>query len=691
MRKVQSTCNYCAIACNLDFYVENDKIIKILPTEEHPINYGFSCIKGLNLDKQNTMIKEPKGPKVRNSEGVLEEVSWDKAFEETAKRIKDIQAKYGKESFAFISTGQLETTEMALIGHIGRAFLGGNGDGNTRLCMATSVVAHKQTYGFDAPPYALKDFELSDTIFLFGANPVVAHPVIWGKIRDNKDAKVIVVDPRNSETAKNAHIWVDIKPKGDLALIYTLANVLIENNWIDKEYIDAHVDGFEDFKEFVKEFTLDKVEEGSGISPERVLELAKIIHEGKRVSFWWTMGVNQSYQAVRTAQGIMNLALITGNMGRPGTGGNSITGQCNAMGSRLFSNTTGLYGGSDYTNEAEREKVAKALKIDPAMLPTKPTIPYNQIIEKAISGEIKALWIIATNPMHSWVNNSSFKKAVENLDLFIVQDIYDDTHSAVYADIMLPAASALKKEGFLINTERRLTGLQPVLEKQEGEKDDFDIFLGVGKALGMGSALDVWTDKKNVFEVLRACTEGLPCDISGVEYEDLMFSKGIQWPLRKGEKLTSNERRLFEDGKFFTPNGRAKLLFEPIAENPSGKTKEFPYLLNTGRGTVGQWHTQTRTREIDYTTNVSEREAYIYINDEDAKALGIKTNDYVNISSINGKKSKFMAKVTKDVKKGQLYAPLHYIETNVLTPSDYDTYSKEPSYKTVAVNIEIIK
>ena len=187
------------------------------------------------------------------------------------------------------------------------------------------------------------------------------------------------------------------------------------------------------------------------------------------------------------------------------------------MGSRLFSNTTGLYGGSDYTNEAEREKVAKALKIDSAMLPTKPTIPYNQIIEKAISGEIKALWIIATNPMHSWVNNSSFKKAVENLDLFIVQDIYDDTHSAVYADIMLPAASALKKEGFLINTERRLTGLQPVLEKQEGEKDDFDIFLGVGKALGMGCTLDVWRDKKNVFEVLRACTEGLPCDISGIE------------------------------------------------------------------------------------------------------------------------------------------------------------------------------
>ncbi|WP_195970465.1 molybdopterin oxidoreductase family protein [Clostridium thermobutyricum] len=691
MKKIQSTCNYCSIACNLDFYVENNKIVKVHPTEGHPINNGFCCIKGLNLDKQNTIIKTPKGPKIKNENGVMETVSWDKAFEETAKRIKDIQEKYGKESFAFISTGQLDTTEMALIGHIGRTYLGGNGDGNTRLCMATSVVAHKQSFGFDAPPYSLKDLELSDTIFLFGANPVVAHPIIWGKIRDNKNAKIIVVDPRKSETAKNAHIWVDIKPKADLTLLYTMANVLIEKNWIDKEFIENNTEGFSEFKEFVKDFTLDKVYDETGISKERVLELVDLIHNGKKVSFWWTMGVNQSYQAVRTAQGIINLALITGNIGKPGTGPNSITGQCNAMGSRLFSNTTGLYGGGDYGNESEREKVANALKIDKDMLPTKPTIPYNMIIEKAIKGEIKALWIVATNPVHSWTNNESFKKAIENLDLFIVQDIYDDTDSSVYADILLPSTSTLKKEGFLINTERRLTGLQPVLEKEENEKDDYEIFLGVGNALGMGDALDVWKTKESAFNVLKACTKGLPCDITGVNYEDLMNSKGIQWPFKEGDKLTSNERRLFEDGQFFTPNKKAKILFENISENPVKETEEYPYILNTGRGTVGQWHTQTRTREIAFTNNVVEKEAYVYVNREDAEKLGIKTNDYINLSSINGNKSKFVAKVTDDVKKGQLYAPLHYIETNALTPSVYDTYSKEPSYKTVAVNIEIIK
>ncbi|MGL5417723.1 MAG: molybdopterin oxidoreductase family protein [Clostridium sp.] len=690
MKKVQSTCNYCSIACNLDFYVEDEKIVKIIPTKGHPINKGFSCIKGLSLDKQNTMFK-PNGPKVKNKDGILENVSWDTAFNETAKRIKEVQEKYGKESFAFISTGQLDTTEMALIGHIGRTYLGGNGDGNTRLCMATSVVAHKQSFGFDAPPYALKDLELSDTIFLIGANPVVAHPIIWGKIKDNRDAKVIVIDPRKSETAKNADIWVDIKPKADLTLLYTIANTLIEKDYIDKEFIEKHVDGFEDFKAFVKNFTLDNVFEKTGISKERVLELVDLIHNGKRVSFWWTMGVNQSYQAVRTAQGIINLALITGNIGKPGTGANSITGQCNAMGSRLFSNTTGLYAGGDYGNEAEREKVAKALKIDKEMLPTKPTIPYNMIIEKAIQGEIKALWIVATNPLHSWTNNETFKKAIENLDLLIVQDIYDDTDTAIYADVMLPVTSTLKKEGFLINTERRLTGLQPVLKKTENEKDDYDVFLGVGRALGMTSELDVWETKESAFNMLRDCTKGLPCDFTGVNYSDLMESKGIQWPLREGEVLESDERRLYEDKKFYHPNGKAKLLFEDIAINPVGVTEEYPYAFNTGRGTVGQWHTQTRTREISFTNHVVESEAYVYVNNNDASKLGIKTNDYVNLKSTNGNTSKFLVKVTKDVKEGELYAPLHYIETNNLTPSVYDTYSKEPSYKTCAVKIETIK
>ena len=580
---------------------------------------------------------------------------------------------------------------MALLGHVGRSYMGINGDGNTRLCMASAVVAYKQSFGFDAPPYTLKDLELSDTIFFIGANPVIAHPIAWGRVRKNKDAKIITIDPRKSETAMNSDMWIDIKTKGDLALLYTLANVLIEKGWIDQDYINNYTEGFEDFKAHVKKYTLEDVEERTGISKMRVLELAKIIHEGKRVSFWWTMGVNQSYEAVRTAQAIINLALITGNMGREGTGANSLTGQCNAMGSRMFSNTTALYGGGEYNNKERRKVVADILGMDENMLPTKPTLDYEQIIKGINKGEIKGLWVVCTNPRHSFSNNEEFKKAMKNLDFFVVQDIYEDTDSSKECDLYLPSVPAIKKEGFLINTERRLSALVPVLEKEEDELSDYEILLGIGEALGMGSLLDKWRTPEDAFKLLRECSKGMPCDITGVTYERLRDSKGIQWPCREGEELESDERRLFEDGKYYTPSGKAKLIFEDVTENPNATNEEFPFNLNTGRGTVGQWHTHTRTREIQAVTNIVPQKAYVDINRKDAERLNIKENDEVLIHSSNGHTSKFIARLTDNLKEKTLYAPIHYIETNLLTPSVFDPYSKEPSYKTVQVNIEKVR
>lgn len=692
MKKIQSTCNLCALACNIDFYVENGKIAKVSPTVDYPVNKGFCCIKGLNLDKQQTKIKARKSPLLRDENGEMKEVSWDEAFKTFAKKMTSIQEKYGKESVAFISTGQMPTEDMALLGHVGRNYMGINGDGNTRLCMATSVVAHKQSFGFDAPPYTLKDAELSDTIILIGANPVIAHPVFWGRIRGNKEAKIITIDPRKSETAMNSDIWIDIKPKADLVLMYTLANVLIEKGYIDTNYIENHTEGYEDFKNHVAKFTLDKVEDETGISAERVVELAEIIHSGERVSFWWTMGVNQGYQAVRTAQSIINLALITGNIGRPGTGANSLTGQCNAMGSRVFSNTAGLFGGGDFDNPVRRKAVAEALGVDESVLATKPTIPYNAIIEKAIAGEIKGLWVVCTNPRHSWVNNEEFEKCVKNLDFFVVQDIYEDTDSAKLCDLYLPSVPAIKKEGVIINTERRLSKVNPVIAKEEGELSDFEIFYNIGKELGMGDLLNGWETPRSTFEILKKCSKGMPCDITGVTYEmlegqNMEGSRGVQWPLRDGETLIEDERRLYEDGNYYTPSKKAKFHFEDIAENPTQTSEEFPYIFNSGRGTVGQWHTGVRSREIPESERIYSKESYALMNPELAEELNIAENERVSIASQNGVTKDFTIKISDKVKKNHLYAPMHYIETNALTPSVYDPYSKEPSYKTVAVNI----
>lgn len=688
MKKVQSTCNYCALDCNLDFYVEDEKIVRVLPTKGYPVNDGFCCIKGLSLDKQQTVVKTSPLPKIRQADGSMKEVSWDEGFQYVADQLQELQAKYGRESVAGISTGQLTMEEFAIFGHVMRNYLKTNVDGNTRLCMATAVVAHKQSYGFDAPGYTLKDLELSDTIIFIGANPVVAHPILWKRVRQNPDKKVIVIDPRKSETAMNADYWYPVKCRGDLYLLYTLANVLIEKGWIDQNYIEAHTEGYGEFKEFVKPFTLDQAQETAGLSPEQILELAQLIHEGKRVSFWWTMGVNQGYEAVRTAQAIINLALMTGNIGRPGTGANSITGQCNAMGSRSYSNTAVLYAGGDFTNPARRAKVAEALGVDESVLAEKPTATYNQIIEGINEGRIKGLWILCTNPRHSWTNNETFASAVKKLELFVVQDIYDTIESAEECTVFFPVVPGIKKEGTYINLERRLSAMRPCLAKKENEITDYEAILGVGKALGMGGLLKGWETPKDCFELMKKCSKGMPGDITGVTWEMLENSNGVQWPFREGETLEDDERRLYEDGNFFTPSRKAQFKFEAPMENPLPLTEEYPYLFNTGRGSVGQWHTQSRTSEVQFIGDVSAREAYLFMNPGTAAAYDLEENDRILVHSVNGEKAGFQVRISDQVREKELYAPIHYIECNKLTPSVYDPYSKEPSYKATPVWFE---
>lgn len=687
MKKIQSTCNYCSLACNLDFYVKDGHIQKIIPTKHYPVNKGFSCIKGLSLKNQLTSRDFPKNPILRNSKGEKKEISWDEAYTTFAERIMATVEKHGKDSVACISTGQLTLEEMALAGHVFRNHIGGNLDGNTRLCMATSVVAHKQSFGFDAPPYTLDDLEHSDVLIFIGANPVIAHPIVWDRVRKNKDKTVITIDPRRSETAKGSDYWYGIKPKSDIVLLYTLANLLIQRGWVDSEYIEKYTNDFDGFAEHVKNFSLEDAREHTGLLPEDIEELALLIHRGKNVSFWWTMGVNQGYQAVRTAQSIINLAAMTGNIGRPGTGANSLTGQCNAMGSRLFSNSTGLYGAGDYADQEKRDKVGRALDLDPSIFPTKPTLPYNVIIEKIISGEIKALWILCTNPRHSWINNHEFAKALDKLEFFVVQDIYNDTDSSQSADLYLPVVSGLQKEGTIINTERRISKINYVLPKSDHEKNDFEVIYNIGKALGMGELLKGWETPESVFNLMAKTTKDSPCDITGVSYALLDEGYGVQWPFREGEKLLDHERRLYEDNRYYTPNGRVNFMYEDVSNNPIPTTKEFPYVMDTGRGTVGQWHTQTRTKEIPHVYNAVAREAYLHISSLLAKELHIEDGERVKVSSINGRSSIFKTIVTEDLPRDLLFAPMHYIETNNLTVSVYDPYSKEPSYKYAPVNV----
>ncbi len=685
MKKIQSTCNFCAIDCNLDFYVEDGRIVKTVPTKGYPVNDGFSCIKGLSLSKQQTTVKPDSLPKIRQADGTMKEVSWEEGFRYVADKIKDLQARYGRESVAGISTGQLTLEEFAIFGHVMRNYLQTNVDGNTRLCMATAAVAHKQTLGFDAPGYTLQDLELSDTLIFIGANPVVAHPIVWGRVRNNKvpGHKIVVIDPRRSETAMNADYWYGLKPRTDLVLLYTIAHILVENDWVDHAFIEKSTNGYGDFAAFVKDYTVEKAVEITGLSGDQIRELAELIHRGKAVSFWWTMGVNQGYEAVRTAQAIMNLALMTGNVGRPGTGGNSITGQCNAMGSRVFSNTTCLHGGGDFGDPAERQRIADIVGIEEDLIAKKPTIPYNKIIEGINEGKIKGLWILCTNPRHSWTNNETFARAAKKLDLFVVQDIYDNIESAEDATVFFPVVPGIKKAGTYINLERRMSAMRPVLPRGKNEISDYECILGVAKALGMGPAIERWETPEQCFDMLREISRGKPCDFSGVKWDDLTGSKGRQWPYPEGKEAeyADDQRRLYEDGRFFTADGKANFLFEEPLPNPYPPDENYPIVFNTGRGSVGQWHTQSRTKEVKFVEDVSVKKAYLFMNTDQAAENDIHEMDRIRVYSVNGENADFLVKITDNVPYNQLYAPIHYIECNKLTPSNYDKYSREPNYK----------
>jgi anaerobic selenocysteine-containing dehydrogenase len=690
-RTTTLTCGFCSTGCGLELHLKEGAAVNLSASTDYPVNLGMACPKGwesltpLKAGDRATvpLLREQKGADRRA-------VTWPVALEAFVTRMKAIQAKYGPESVAFISTGQIPMEEMALLGAFAKFGMGmRHGDGNTRQCMATSVVAYKQAFGYDAPPFTYKDFELSDTLVFVGANPCIAHPILWERVCKNRlQPEMIVIDPRKTETAMAATLHLPLKPKSDLVLFYTVANLLIERGHIDKAYIDAHVNGYDAFAGHVSEFTLERAVNATNLSAEQILGLVERIERGKAVSFWWTMGVNQSHEGVRLAQSLINLALITGNMGRPGTGANSITGQCNAMGSRLFSNTTGLLGGRDFTNPEHRAHVASVLGIDVDCIPTQPSWSYDQIMEGIHKDQIRGLWVIATNTAHSWINQRDARELLKKLDFLVVQDIYHSTETAELADLLLPAAGWAEKEGIFINSERRL-GLTKRVARAPGEAlSDFSILKLLADAWGCGDMFADWVDPEATFQILKRLSRGLPCEITGVkDYAMIDRLRGVQWPLKEGQSCDAgSERRLFEDGRFYHPDGKAKLMFEAPRAPQETPDKAYPLVLLTGRGSSSQWHTNTRTGKSAVLRKLYSAEPYLELNPHDARALGIAANEWVVVESRRGS-AEARAFITAIVKQGECFMPMHYAATNQLTFPAFDPYSRQPSYKYCAVRV----
>ncbi|MEM9130862.1 MAG: nitrate reductase [Actinomycetota bacterium] len=702
---VRSVCGFCSTGCSLDIHLKDGNAVNITPSPDYPVNSGSACPKGWEalapLDATDRAVQ----PLLRspNGEGMLP-VSWDRALHEFVGRTRAVQAAHGPEAMAFLSTGQIPTEEMALLGALTKFGMGiRHGDGNTRQCMATAVVAYKQAFGFDAPPYTYADFALSDVIVLVGSNLAIAHPIMWERVAANPhDPTIIVVDPRRTETAAAATQHLALAPDSDLDLFYGLANLLIERGAVDRAFVEAHTTGFDDFAAHVAGYPVDAVADRTGLAPSALLAVADAIAGGRNVSFWWTMGVNQSHQGVRTAQSLINLALLTGNIGRPGTGANSITGQCNAMGSRLFSNTTGLLGGHDFAVPEHRRRVADVLDIDEGRIPREASWSYDRIMTGIDEGAIKGLWVIATNTAHSWIDQHGCHDLLDKLDFLVVQDMYHSTETAQVADLVLPAAGWGEKDGTFINSERRVGHITKVRSAPGEALADFWIFKAIAEAWGCADLFEAWQTPEHAFELLQELSAGRPCDITGIRgYEMLDATGGVQWPFpaddgigpddgtvaAAGGRGPETERRLFADGRFHTPDGRARFLFDPPTPVAEGVDDDFPLVLLTGRGSAADWHTRTRTEKSTVLAAMTAKAPYAEVHPDDVARYGLGGGRPAELRSRRGSVTVDVVE-TSAVQPGQVFVNMHFAETNRLTFPAFDPHSRQPAYKHCAVRLQ---
>jgi anaerobic selenocysteine-containing dehydrogenase len=688
---VATTCGYCSVGCGMLVGVRDGRAVSVRGNPDHPVNRGVLCPKGLSehhtLDADNRALY----PMLRRDKRAAPaRVSWDDALGEMATRFRSIQARHGRESIGVISTGQLVTEEFYTLGKLVQLGLGTrNYDGNTTLCMSTAVAGYKRSFGSDGPPGAYEDLETADVILLIGANIAENHPILCGRLQANPGTTLIVVDPRVTKTAMMADLHLPLKPRSDLALLNALIHVVIEHDLVDHDYVGAYTTGFDALRESVRDYTPERAAAITGLAPEQIYRTAWVYANAKAAFIGWTMGVNHSSKGTETVNAINNLALITGNIGRSGAAPFSITGQCNAMGTRESGFTSSLPGYRQFESEVDRNELAALWGIAANRLPTARGLAYPDIIEAALDKRIRGLWIIATNPVVSFPNLGALQQALAGLEFLVVQDGYAPTPTSEYADLVLPAAIWGEKDGTYTNSERRVSRVRRAVAPPGEARADFDIFLALAEKLGVRDELyPNWRTPADAFGEWRRVSAGRLCDYSGITYDDVEKHGGVQWPFPAGATEPQATRRLYAFGGFKTDDGRARLIpteWVPFPEQPS---TDYPLVLNTGR-TVEHWHTRTKTGKVPILERLSPS-AWLEMNPRDARGLRLTPQDRVDVVSRRGRIRDVELRLTETVAPGQVFVPFHYAEANAnqVTQSEFDPHSREPNYKQSAVRVE---
>jgi anaerobic selenocysteine-containing dehydrogenase len=688
---VSTTCGYCSVGCGMFIGVKDGRAVSVRGNTGHPVNFGKLCPKGLSEHYTLEASNRALHPLLRNQRGKLVRTEWDHALDVMIEKFRGVQKKHGPDALAVVGTGQLVTEEFYTLGKLVQLGFGTkNFDGNTTLCMSSAVSGYKRSFGSDGPPGAYEDLATADVILLVGANIADNHPILCQWLAANPDRTLIVVDPRVTKTAMMADLHLPIKPRSDVALLNGMIHILIENDLIDRDYIAAHTTGFDALKQSLAKYTPSYVSQLTGLTPEQIYKAALIYGKAQAPFIAWTMGVNHSTKGTETVNVIINLALITGNVGKPGASPFSITGQCNAMGTRESGFASSLPGYRKFESAADREALATIWKIDAERIPKSRGLAYPDIIEAAVAKKIHALWVIATNPAVSFPNFGVLQQSLDSLDFLVVQDGFHPTPTTELADLVLPAAIWGEKEGTYTNSERRVSKVNRAVAPPGEARPDFDIFLDLSKRLGCYQELfPGWTQPSDAFGEWRHVSAGRLCDYSGLNYELLEKYGGIQWPFPETNvEVPPKTTRLYSDGQFATDNGKAKLLcveWKPFPEQPN---TDFPLILNTGR-TVEHWHTRTKTAKVPILERLSPN-AWLEMNPRDAQSLKLRPHDRVDVVSTRGRVKDVELRVTEIIAPGQVFMPFHYAESNAnqVTQSAFDPFSREPNYKQCAVRVE---
>jgi assimilatory nitrate reductase catalytic subunit len=710
MTESKATCCYCGVGCGVIVQSDGEKITGVRGDPDHPANLGRLCTKGstLHLTANPVLQQQARAlyPEMRASrDATRERASWDTTLDFIARKFADTIREHGPDSVGFYISGQLLTEDYYVFNKLAKGLIGTNNiDTNSRLCMSSAVAGYKQTLGADAPPACYEDIDHAQLIFIAGSNTAYAHPILYRRIEDarkkNPRLKVIVADPRRTDTAREADLFLPILPGTDVALFNGMLHICLWEDLIDSAYIDAHTEGFAELKRTLRDYTPKFIADTCGISEEDLNKAARWFGESKAALSLYCQGLNQSSSGTAKNAALINLHLATHQIGKPGAGPFSLTGQPNAMGGREVGGLANLLSAHrDMGNPEHRAEVAKLWGIDD--VPAKPGKSAVEMFEAVRSGEIKLLWIACTNPAQSLPEQKMVREALNKAELVIVQEAYKTTATVDYADVLLPATAWSEKEGTVTNSERRITRFKPVLGKPGETRHDWEMVIDFARRLetllGNNRSMFPYAGVEEIWNEHRESTRGRDLDITGLSYQILEQQGPQQWPYPEG--AAGGKRRLYEDGVFPTASGRAKFIntiYQPVAEPVDAR---YPFRLSTGR-LRDQWHGMSRTGTVaQLFSHAPEPAVLLAQGDMDRRMLA--DGDLVHVTSRRGTQI-LPARAGDDMRSGQAFIAMHWGEeyvsgrgrdgdgtwgVNGLTSPALDPSSKQPELKHAAVKI----